>query len=244
MSEQPRDDKRQPDDATVERLRAAVQGEEPLEDGEPVDADLVWRAVSGELPAEERRAVVARVAADPGWATAWRLAHELSRAAKEAHSTGDTSPDPRARRDDGRAHRAQRRFRFAWSRPAWGAVAVVALVCVVIGVSFRQGPDEPRVRGADAEQVSSLLPDEGFLPRQTFILRWSAGPDGTRWSLQLSSEDLGVTHRVDSLERAEYQVPASVLAPLPSGAKVLWQVEARLPDGQVRRSATFVNRVK
>ncbi|MCP3098120.1 hypothetical protein LZ198_04420 [Myxococcus sp. K15C18031901] len=242
MSGPSRDDKNLPDDATVERLRAAVRGEEPLEGGAPVDADLVWRAVSGELPPEERRAVVARVAADPAWATAWRLAHELSRAAQEVPKTETPAPGARSRRSE-RPAREARRFRFAWSHPAWGSVAVAALVLVVLGITLR--PEvEPRLRGMDGREVTSLLPDDMALPREAFILRWSGGPDGTLWSLQLSSEDLGVTHRVETQQRAEYQVPASVLAPLPAGAKVLWQVEARLPDGRVRRSATFVNRLE
>lgn len=246
MSEQTPDDKT--DDATVERLRAAFRAGEPgAESSEPVDADRVWRAVSGESTPEERREVVARVAADPAWASAWRLAHELNRSASDATARAEREParDSRARRDPERPRAPRHRFHFTWSRPMWGALATAALALVVVGVSLRQQTDGPPVmRGADTAAIVSGVPEGAPLPREHCVLRWSGGPEGTRYSLQLSSEDLSVVHRQDSLTRNEYTVPAEVLAGLPPGTKLLWQVEARLPDGQVRRGATFVNRIQ
>ncbi|WP_426750298.1 hypothetical protein [Myxococcus sp. Y35] len=244
MSERGRDDTK-PDDAVVERLRAAVRDEDPVEPaGEPVDADLVWRAVSGELPAEERRVVIERVAADPAWAAAWRLANELTRAASEAEPPAERLGEgARARRGAGAA-RQGRRFRFAWSKPLWGAVATAALMLIVVGVAMRDEPEQPRLRGEDTAAVVSKVPEALPLKRDDCVLRWSGGPEGTRWSVRLSTEDLSLVHRVDSLERREYRVPAEVLAPLKPGTKLLWQVEARLPDGQVLRGATFVNRLE
>ncbi|MFP2912187.1 hypothetical protein ACLESD_45640, partial [Pyxidicoccus sp. 3LFB2] len=106
------------------------------------------------------------------------------------------------------------------------------------------GHRTPTVRGGDTLAVVSRLPEDAPLPRADCVLRWSEGPEGTRWTLQLSSEDLSLVHRADSLAKSEYRVPAEVLAPLPAGTKLLWQVEARLPDGRVQRSATFVNRLQ
>ncbi|MCY1023892.1 hypothetical protein [Pyxidicoccus sp. MSG2] len=243
MSERMPDEK--PDDATVERLRAAFRAGDSAEAGEPVDADRVWRAVSGESTPEERREVVARVAADPAWAAAWRLAHELTRSAADA-TEREPVRDSRARRDTERPKaRGGHRFHLAWSRPAWGALATAALVLVVAGVFLKQGPDgPPLVRGGATVAIVSQVPEDAPLPRERCVLRWSGGPPGTHYSLQLSSEDLSVVHREDSLTLGEYPVPARVLSALPPGAKLLWQVEARLPDGAVRRSATFVNRVE
>ncbi|MCP3167483.1 hypothetical protein [Myxococcus qinghaiensis] len=244
MSEQRRDDETKPDEASVERLRAAVRDEEPVAGGEPVDSDLVWRAVSGELSVEERRAVVARVADDAAWAAAWRLAKELSSAAAQAEP-GVTlaAGGARARRDSGDA-RERRRFRFAWSRPVWGAVATAALVLVVVGVSVREETEQHQMRGGDTGTLASLVPEAAPLKRDDCVLRWSGGPEGTRWSVRVSTEDLSLVHRADSLEQREYRVPAQVLAPVKPGTKLLWQVEARLPDGQVLRGATFVNRLE
>lgn len=246
MSERTPDDTL--DDATVERLRAAFRAGDTLQaTGEPVDPERVWRAVSGESSPEERREVIARVAADPAWASAWRLAHELHQAASEAtaREARETVPEPGTRRDAERPKPRGHRFHFTWSRPAWGALATAALVLVVVAVMPRpEDEGAPRTRGADTATLVSQVPEGTPLPRAHCVLRWSGGPPGTRYSLQLSSEDLSVVHREDSLTRGEYAVPEKVLSALPPGAKLLWQVEARLPDGEVRRSATFVNRVE
>lgn len=244
MSERGRDETKL-DDAAVERLRAVVREEDSVEpSGEPVDADLVWRAVSGELSPEERRAVVERVAADPAWAAAWRLANELTRSASGVAPPMEPQADSsRARRGDGEA-RQKRRFRFAWSQPLWGVAATAALALIVVGVVMREGPEQPRLRGGDTAVVVSLVPEAVPLKRDDCALRWSGGPEGTRWSVRLSTEDLSWVHRVDSLETREYRVPAEVLAPLKPGTTLLWQVEARLPDGQVLRGATFVNQLE
>ncbi|RKG92670.1 hypothetical protein [Corallococcus terminator] len=225
------------DDAGVERLRTALR-DDAATPGEPVDADLVWRAVTQELPADERRAVIERVAADPTWAQAWRLAMEMSRAAAKADA-----PAKVLSLTDRKAAQGKR----SWSgRPAWAAMAAMWVVLVggVLVWRQQQREDPERIRGGEAEAITSGVPEATALARDRFVLRWSGVPQATHWSVQVSSEDLKVFHRVERLEQREYTVPAPVLAELPSGARVLWQVEARLPDGSVRRSSTFVNRLQ
>ncbi|MFP2960477.1 hypothetical protein ACLEPN_22305, partial [Myxococcus sp. 1LA] len=173
-----------------------------------------------------------------------RLANELSRAASEAAPPVSPGADSsRARRGDS-GTRQTRRFRFAWSQPLWGVAATAALALIVVGVVMREPPEESRLRGGDPSALVSQVPEAVPLKRDDCVLRWRGGPDGTRWSVRLSTEDLSWVHRVDSLEAREYRVPTEVLAPLKSGTKLLWQVEARLPDGQVLRGATFVNRLE
>ncbi|MDC0713528.1 hypothetical protein POL68_34000 [Stigmatella sp. ncwal1] len=225
------------DDAGVERLRTALRDED-VAPGEPVDAELVWRAVTQDLPAEERRAVIERVAADPAWAQAWRLARAMSPAAAKADAPAKVLP---------LTDRKAQRKRSWGGRPAWVAMAAMWVALVGGAVVLRQqqqGEDPDRIRGGAAEAITSGVPEATALPRDRFVLRWSGVSQATQWSVQVSSEDLKVFHRVERLEQREYTVPASVLAELPSGARVLWQVEARLPEGGVRRSSTFVNRLQ
>ncbi|RKH49423.1 hypothetical protein D7Y23_16810 [Corallococcus sp. AB050B] len=231
----------------VERLRTALREDDAP--GEPVDADLVWRAVRQELPAEERRAVIERVAADPAWAQAWRLAKAMSQAAAEAErGAPEVKAEVPAARVEVPAKVVPLTARRSWQgRQAMAAMAatVVVLVGAVVVVRQQQAQVDPtRIRGGTAEVIASRVPEATALPRERFELRWSGVPQAVSWSVQVSSEDLKVFHRAERLESREYTVPADVLAELPSGARVLWQVEARLPDGSVQRGSTFVNRVR
>ncbi|MGE6762626.1 hypothetical protein ACQKGO_31730 [Corallococcus interemptor] len=224
----------------VERLRTALREDDAP--GEPVDADLVWRAVRQELPAEERRAVVERVAADPAWAQAWRLAKAMSQAAAEAERG---APEVKAEVPAARAKVVPLTARRFWrGRPVMAAMAATVAVLVGAVVVLRQQQsqvDPTRIRGGTAEAIVSRVPEATALPRERFVLRWSGVPQAVSWSVQVSSEDLKVFHRAERLESREYTVPQDVLKELPSGARVLWQVEARLPDGSIQRGSTFVN---
>ena len=201
-------------------LRAAFQQAVETASAEDVDVDRIWRAVSGELSPEERRDVVERVAADPSWALAWRAAHELWTASGEA-------PAPR---------RVQPRWS---SRRNVVGLAAALLVAVGIGVFLRPAPPPPVYRGETAS-VASLVPEGQPLARRPCVLRWS-GPTGAIYDLRVLSEDMSLVHAAPALERGEYQVPEAFLSKLPSGARLLWQVGVRLPDGTTRAGPTFVN---
>ncbi|RKH88679.1 hypothetical protein D7Y21_13780 [Corallococcus sp. AB045] len=244
---------RRPEDDTleaagVERLRTALREDDAA--GEPVDADLVWRAVRQELPVEERRAVIERVAADPAWAQAWRLAKAMSQAAAEAErgAPAVVKAEVPATAVETPAKVVSLTARRFWQgRQAMTAMAatVVVLVGAVVVVRQQQAQVDPTlIRGGAAEAITSSVPEATALPREQFVLRWSGVPQAVSWSVQVSSEDLKVFHRAERLGSREYTVPPDVLAELPSGARVLWQVEALLPDGSVQRGSTFMNRLR
>ncbi|GMT97532.1 hypothetical protein KH5H1_16510 [Corallococcus caeni] len=251
------------DAASVERLRTALREDDAQ--GEPVDADRVWLAVTNALPAEERREIVEKVAADPAWAQAWRLAKAMSQAAAEAErapSAGVEATEGRAPAAGGDAPatggeapakvvplsaRREPARRVWQGRPAWAAMAAMLVVLLGTVVVLRQqqaGEDPNRIRGGAAETITSSVPEATALPREAFVLRWSGVPQAVSWGVQVSSEDLKLFHRAERLASREYTVPADVLAELPAGSRILWQVEARLPDGSVQRSNTFVNRLR
>jgi hypothetical protein len=203
-----------------EDLRTAFQQLAADAPAEAVDSDRIWDAVTGGLPPDERREVVDRVAHDPSWALAWRLAHELQAASRE---------------------RAPRRA-LAWGRTAWGALAAGVIVMLGLGLWIRPAP-EPGYRERRTGRVESLVADGLTLPRSRCVLRW-AGPVGAIYDLRVTSEDLVHVHTVSRLATGEYQVPETFLAPLPSGARLLWQVEARLPDGTTIAGETSTVRVE
>ena len=210
-----------------ERLRRAFQAMAATSSGEctPDDLDRIWRAVSGELPAAERRQLVDRLARDPAYAEAWRVAQELWRASEAAP------------REDAEQRSAR------WS-PAWLAAAAVLVLAVSAALVMRfTSPAGDQLRDANDYVIESLVRADTTLPREAFTLRWTAGPAGARYHVRVTTEDLRLLTTVTELTAAELLVPAETFATVPPGTRVLWQVDAALPEGQTVSSETFVARV-
>jgi hypothetical protein len=188
----------------------------PLEEA---DLDRVWRAVAGELSAPERREVVEKVAADPSWALAWRVANELWLASPE--------------------HNAPR-LRTRWT--GYAAMAAVMLLAAGVGLLWRPA-STPGYREPAGARIESLVPEAHAMPGSGFVLRWSGPPDAAAYDLTVSSEDLRHVHTESDLRKSEYQVPERFLAEIP-GNRVFWRVTARLPDGTIVSGSTFVARLQ
>ena len=219
-------------DEADERLRAAFRAREPREDesgawSHPSGDDL-WAAVRGELPASQRRAIVDHTAACAICAEAWRLAAEM-----KPEGVPAAAPSPPAR------------SKLTWLAP----LAAAAALAIALGAGlwprrvYAPG-EEPGYRGGDPAEVQSLVADGEALPREDFRLRWSTGPDGSRYDLRVTSESLDVLVDAPGLADTSYLVPPSALSPVPSGGRVLWRVEAAAPDGTRTASRTFVTRVR
>jgi hypothetical protein len=73
--------------------------------------------------------------------------------------------------------------------------------------------------------------ESSALPREAFLLRWSPAGTGARYRVLVTLADLTVLDTASGLVDAEYRIPVSALAKVPSGAAVLWRMEARLADG-------------
>jgi len=221
-------DREIPDD----RLRQAFQAlsETSGEDVSAADLARVWKAVSGELPAEERRELVDRTSREPALAEAWRVAHELDNAYKTATPSTNTFAFTR------------RRFQI----PSWLAAAAVLLIGVAIGIAVRFSPfgRGDTFRGGDHYVIESLVQQEAALPREAFRLRWKAGPPETRYHVRVTTADLQVLTSVSDIGVAELVVDPSLLASLAPGTRVLWQVDATLPGGGSVSSPTFTARVQ
>jgi hypothetical protein len=210
------------------RLRRAFTGlaERP---GAEVSDDLrerIWLAVSGELPPVERRDLVERLAWDPACAEAWRVAHELWRASQESIEPA-VVPTRTTR----------------WTSP-WLAAAAAVLIATVGVVSLLDRSPIDEYRTSPGYTVASLVPDEMPLPRDAFRLRWTPGPDGSRYQVRVTTEDLRVLATAADLTVAELVVEPAALASLPDGATVFWQVDVSSPDGERITSRTFVVRVQ
>ena len=183
--------------------------------------ERIWLAVSGELPADERRELIDRMAADPASAEAWRVAYEMWTA-----SQGFVEPAM-----------APVRSR-PWTSP-WLAAAAAMLIATTVGVGLLLNrPDVDEFRTSTGYTITSLVQDT-LLPRDAFRLQWTSGPDGSLSQVRVTTEDLRLLATASDLTAAELVVAPEALQSLPSDATVFWQVEVALPTGERITSPTF-----
>jgi hypothetical protein len=182
------------------------------------DAEELYEAAAGNLERERRLQIIDHVAKCAECTQAWRIALEVG--AREAKVSVTQQP-----------------WRFAL---AASVILAVGLVTYLV-VPFDRGTPEYR-QGVDPLAPVSTI--GSTLPRDQFVLRWSAGPAGTTYLVRLSTADLATLLVKSDVTATELLVPSSVLANIKSGQELLWQVEAQLPDGRRVVSQTFVVRVE
>jgi hypothetical protein len=213
---------------TDERLRAEFMRMDGAADrgaGCPPPERLVM-ASRGELARAEREEVFLHLTRCPACAAAWRAARELA----SGDETAGVQPAPR------------RILRPGWTRLAAAAV-LVALVGAGVYFLYPDQESEPLYRTQEHRWLQSVTGEEQVLDRENFLLRWTAGPDGTFYDIQVLSARLDLLKGKNGLDRPEYLVPAEALEGVPSGSRILWQVTARLPDGRRLESETFITGV-
>jgi hypothetical protein len=213
----------------VERLRAALRaaGEASRpRDGCP-PPERLWATLRKELPAGDRREVVEHLAGCPSCSEAWRLAVGML-----PEPIGEAPPS--------------RSWLRAWlgGRPLVPLAAAAALVgaagLALLLTRGPGGPGRPGYREDRVPRIVSRVAEDAPLPRRDFRLRWSPGPEGTRYDVRLTTDSLEPVATATGLSEPEWLVPEPALASLGPGARLLWQVEMRLPGGERRESQTFV----
>lgn len=190
------------------------------------DPNRLWLSGRDELDPDENEQVVMHLAHCTNCGTAWRIARDLA-PQPAAASTG----------------RTPRIVRSGWTRLAAAAVLVIAVGGAYYILSPRVGDREPAYRTQESASLQSTLDETVPLPRNDFVLRWTAGPEGTIYDVVVSTETVEILACGAELDEPQYRVPAAALDTVASGSRIFWQVNARLPDGRQMESDTFVVRV-
>jgi hypothetical protein len=209
------------DDRALRQAFAAL-AEDAVPGSECPDPARILAVQSGSAPGPEARAVVNHLAGCPSCAEAWRLARELPAPVEAPAHVGW-------------------RWWGGWMR---AGVAAAAVLVTLAGLWTGLPTSGPVYRERRAGEIRSLIAEDRPLPRAAFVLRWAGGPPGARYDVEVATEDLVLLHRARGLETSALRVPEAALAGLPSGARVLWRVEAHAPDGARIAGVTFVARVK
>jgi len=134
-----------------------------------------------------------------------------------------------------------------WIGPAvLAAIILYAALVVAVGLGVRflgPGPateEEPIYRAQESDWLLLEGEDGEVLPRESFFLRWSDGPEGGTYHIRVMTEELELVAEARRLEQSEFQVPAAALMEFPSGSRIFWQVTAHLPDGRRIDSDSFL----
>jgi hypothetical protein len=205
----------------IDRLREAlVVGEGTLPPGEMPDPETLFDAVVGGLSPSDVAHLADLAARSPELAEEWRVARAIEAQARVVPF--------RPRR---------------WAPLPLLAAAAILMIGFIAVIWYQHQPPAPIYRGAEEEQLASLLPEGKALPRDRFLLRWTSAGDGARYSLRLTDADLRPLFKARDLARPETKVPEESLESVPDGDQVLWQVEASTANGERHVSATYVQRV-
>lgn len=202
-------------------------------------AERLWSAAAGELPPEERRAVIDHSSRCAACAEDFRVAAGMVRAAGAAPA----STQPAASAGGGVVvagpwlARPQSRWLLS------SVAATFFLAAIFAGLFGRFGGEvaPPVYRGGENDIVSLLGP-AAWLPREAATLRWQ-GPAGARYEITVTTADLEPVAAAGDLVAGSYTLPPAQLAALPAETLLLWRVEAVLPDGRRLASPTFEARL-
>jgi hypothetical protein len=193
--------------------------------------EQLFEAASGALDREQQLRIVDHVSQCAECTQAWRLAMELG--ARPPSHVEQSRPSLFSRL---RLRTIQAR-QFALAASVICAVGLTAYLVIPAIIPVTQQPPQYRDAAHPMAPVSLVT---GSLARDRFLLRWSAGPQGSTYLLRLTTIDLAPLLVQQDLTRAEFVAPSAALANVESGEQLLWQVEVRLPDGQRIASETYV----
>jgi hypothetical protein len=218
-------------DAELESLRAAWAALPPERRPEGcTPSDDIWEAVAGRRTEEEVRTMLEHSLRCADCAALWRLARELSAAAGVGAAAEPTPPPVQFLR------------RARWVVGA-GALAAAAALAIALVPRLGARQEAPVVRGGESEALRPVASAAG-LPRAHPVLRWTGAPEGSRYTVTVSTTDLTVLYRRSGLAEPALELPPESLAALPAGTEVVWRVEATLPDGRRMASGAFLSRLE
>jgi len=216
---------------TNERLRGVwieqSPGEAPA--GGCADDEEIWAASRGELPVERTSDLLAHSMECPSCARSFQMAAALAEEAGIAEADGERI---------GEHHRPNPAGRW-W---LMGLAAAALLTIVILPPVLRRGTSPPMdggFREPEGTSIRSQLDETVPVSRAHFVLRWSGGPEGTLYDVEVATEDLQVVYHAGELAGTEHQVPEAALAGIPAGATLLWRVDAVLPDASHASSVVF-----
>lgn len=199
------------EDEDLRRLFQANDGA-GLDDGS--DPDAIWDAVSGTAAPEDLRETLASLRASPALRQEWRLAQAF-----RAELGEEIAATPRAR------------------RPRRLVTAAVLLMAAAALLMLRPPPETRWRDSSPTAPIASTLPGDA-LSLSDPLLTWTDLGAQVTYTVTVTDAQLSTVAFAPGLTEPQWRIPSESIADLPGGTVLLWRVEATLPDGTRRASAT------
>jgi len=183
----------------------------------PTPEDL-WALTRGELDRASARPIILHSSRCARCGAALRIGLEMAQQLDEAVAAPKVLPF--------------RRFSL-------GVGLAAAIAATVLIVPYLRSPETGiHERGGASDGFRSLVPSTPR-SRAGLVLEWSPYPDAVRYQVTLASLDLHVLFQKVGVTGTRVEVPEAALATVPPGARLIWRVEAILPDGRAIESPAF-----
>jgi len=201
-------------------LRSQFQRSEATSVDEPCPApEDLWALTRGELPEQSARRIILHSSRCAQCGSALRMALELGERLDPVVAAPNVTPLRR--------------------RLAVGMGVALAIAATIVAVPhLRQSETGIHERGGTTDGVRSLVPGTPR-PRSGLVLEWTAYPGAVRYQVTLASADLRVLFQKAGVSGTRVDVPETAVASVPRGARLVWEVEAILPDVRAIKSAAF-----
>ena len=222
---------RHQDTEELTRLRAAFSsGDWPARSQRCPEADLLWASAAGTLDRSADKGVFLHLSQCQECSAVWKIAREML--------AEDEAPGAPVIAFDDHVNRP------IWRRTPALAAAASLLIGAGLGAYWMMEPkvpSQPVYREQRESNDIQASEESRRVSREACRLRWSGGPDGSRWDLVITTSDLDVLEDVKNLDRPEYLLSPEKLPQ--GGSKILWRVTAHLPDRRTVSSRTFTTEV-
>lgn len=189
-------------------------------------AERLAASARGELDLDAERDVLDHLARCGACAAAWSAVHG------DVASAASAAPSPRPR--SGLPGRA-------------GAALAAAALVVAVGAGLWWLAERPPAATGDVRRAVTPEAPVPESPLDTlgapWELRWSAGPEGTAYDVQVTTLELDELYRALRLPGTSHRLPDDAVARIREHDAVVWQVVAHRPDGERHASRSVVVRV-
>ena len=210
--------------------------------GDCPSAEQLWQAVAGELEPEAFRRIVDHTAECPACAEDFRLTRAMVEQSESSQDQGTNRSSGTVLSFD-RSSSIGRPSTLRPSSRRWASGLAIAAALILVVLNWRsqapiETPGDPIYRSAPSAELLSELDEGAALPRDQARLNWS-GPEGARYDVVVTTDDLELVFEARGLSQSELTIPANRLADLADGTVLVWQVDAVLEGGERLSSVGF-----